>query len=174
LFSYEDWPGCRPDGRRPAERHLLRRQRYFVYLLQDIVYNGYKRAQSTRPRVPSLPSAVYRDLFAPAVPDVSRDDNRELGQAAETLTQVFKNLILESEPQSRTLTTELLRQVFRFMGEPQEAAKIEKMVDEIFSNVDGQSATGLAVREGEQRGDVASSASPGARAVVVNGRNGHA
>ena len=28
----------------PTERHLLRRQRYFRYLLQDILYHAYQRA----------------------------------------------------------------------------------------------------------------------------------
>ncbi|MFW6068931.1 MAG: hypothetical protein ACOC9E_05055 [Chloroflexota bacterium] len=124
---------------RPAERHLLRRQRYFVYMLQDMLYQGYQRARVVSPRVPSLPSEVYRQLFAPSVPDVSRDDNKELADAAETLMGVWRGLVLEEEPKSRTLTTTLLEQVFKFMGEPQEASKIRKMVDEIFSAVDGNS-----------------------------------
>ncbi len=135
---------------RPAERHLLRRQRYFVYLLQDVLYQGYERARQAMddgasfdfhaPRAagfPALPSQKYADLFAPAVPDVSRDDNLELADAAERLTRVWRGLALESEPKSRTLTTALLTQLFRFMGEPQEASLIGKMVDEIFRAVDG-------------------------------------
>lgn len=121
---------------RPAERHLLRRQRYFVYVLQDLLYQGYERARAVRPSVPALPGAVYGELFAPAVPDVSREDNVELADAAERLTRVWRGLALEEEPKSRTLTSILLTQLFRFMGEPQEARVIERMVDEIFARVD--------------------------------------
>lgn len=127
---------------RPAERHLLRRQRYFVYMLQDMLYQGYQRAMRTadggrRTAVPELPSQVYSRLFAPSVLDVSRDDNKELAEAADKLISVWRGLVLEEEPKSRTLTETLLTQIFRFMGEPQEASKIRKMVDEIFSGVDG-------------------------------------
>lgn len=122
---------------RPAERHLLRRQRYFVYMLQDMLYHGYERARMIEGvRVPSLPSKKHFELFTPAVPDVSRTDNKELADAADTLTRVWRGLALEEEPKSRTLTTVLLTQLFRFMGEPQEASTINKIVDEIFTAVD--------------------------------------
>lgn len=143
---------------RPAERHLARRQRYFVYLLQDVLYQGYRRARASVGGVPQLPSHTFSQLFAPSVPDVSRDDNKELAEAAEVLTRVWRGLVLEEEPKSKTLTETLLTQLFRFMGEPQEASMIRKMVDEIFTAVD---------RDG------AGDAGPGRRAVVVpNGVNG--
>ena len=120
----------------PAERHLLRRQEYFVYVLQDLLYQGYRRAQEVVSGLPELPSANYNELFAPAVPDVSREDNADLANAAETLTKAWRNLIFDQEPQSRTLTETLLTHFFRFMGEPQEASKISQMVDEIFAGVE--------------------------------------
>jgi hypothetical protein len=120
----------------PAERHLLRRQRYFVFVLQDLLYHGYRRVQAAVPSLPALGTQNYQRLFAPAVPDISREDNQELAHAAERLTNVYKQLVLEQEPRSRTLTKSLLTQIFRFMGEPQESTTIAKITDEIFSNLD--------------------------------------
>ena len=121
----------------PAERHLRRRQNYFVFVLSDLAWHGYRRARRARAGLPRLPSDDYRKLFAPAVPDVSRSDNAELAAAARDLTAVWKGLVLEQEGRSRTLSELLLGQVFRAMGEPQEAHTIRKITDEIFSNLDG-------------------------------------
>ena len=109
--------------------------------------------------MPALPSSNYRELFSAAVPDVSRDDNKELAEAAEVLTRVWRGLVLETEPKSRTLTEVLLTQLFRFMGEPQEASKIEKMTDEIFRAVDREKKV--------------PDAGPGRRPVAVNGNGAH-
>lgn len=117
----------------PAERHLKRRQKYFVFLLSDVVWHGYQRAKLAVPSLPTLPSMSYEKLFAPAVPDVSRTDNQALAEAASKLTDVWKGLVLEAEPKSRTLLEMLLTHTFRFMGEPQPAEKIRKMVDEMIA-----------------------------------------
>jgi len=116
----------------PAERHLRRRQQYFVWLLEDVVYHAYQRARAVRPTLPALPTASYRRLFAAAVPDISRQDNAERALAAYHLTEVWRNLVREAEPQSRRLAELLLAQVFRFMGEPQEAGVIKRVVEEMW------------------------------------------
>jgi len=117
----------------PAERHLKRRQQYFVFLLSDVVWYGYQRARLAVPSLPDLPSQSYDKLFAPAVPDVSRTDNQALAEAASKLTDVWKALVLEEEPKSRTLLETLLTHTFRFMGEPQDAQKVKKMADEMIA-----------------------------------------
>ena len=122
----------------PAERHLRRRQQYFVWLLEDVVYHAYQRARAVRPTLPALPTASYRRLFAAAVPDISRQDNAERALAAYHLTEVWRNLVREAEPQSRRLAELLLAQVFRFMGEPQEAGVIKRVVDRCGGAIAGQ------------------------------------
>lgn len=130
-----------------------------------MLYQGYRRAAAAVPNVPALPRGDYARLFAPAVPDVSRDDNKELAEAAEVLTRVWRGLVLESEPKSRTLTDVLLTQLFRFMGEPQEASKIRRMTDEIFTHVDRDAR----IDRRPQTADRGSAREGGKRPVVVNG-----
>lgn len=113
----------------PAERHLKRRQRHFVYMLQDIVATAYNRQSNAQP----LPTNDYKTLFKTAVPDVSRDDNLQLAQAAKELTGSLTNLIMETEPKSRTLLRTYLEMTFKFMGEPQSASTLDKILDEIYS-----------------------------------------
>lgn len=116
----------------PAERHLRRRQQYFVWLLEDLVFHAYQRARQVRPGLPALPSASYRQLFTAAVPDISRQDSAERALAASHLASVWRQLVLETEPQSRQLAELLLSQLFRFMGEPQEAGVVKRVVEEMF------------------------------------------
>ena len=74
----------------PTERHLLRRQRYFLYLLQDVLYQAYQRAAQIG-RLQPLPGvaegASYTELFEPAGPDISRSDNQSLAQAARQVAE---------------------------------------------------------------------------------------
>jgi hypothetical protein len=116
----------------PAERHLRRRQQYLVWLLQDIVYHAYQRARETRPEMPALPTTAYRQLFTAAVPDISRRDSADRAAAAAHLAAVWRELMWENELPSRRLAEALLAQIFRFMGEPQEAGAVREMVDEMF------------------------------------------
>jgi hypothetical protein len=111
----------------PAERHLKRRQRYMVHLLQDIAATAYQR----QPHYQPLPTLDHRKLFNTAVPDVSRDDNLQLAQAANHLTQSLTQLIHESEPKSRTLLRTYLEYVFKFMGEPQSGETLDTIIDEM-------------------------------------------
>jgi hypothetical protein len=120
----------------PAERHLRRRQQYFVWLLEDLVYHAYTRARESRPELPALPTNAYNDLFTPAIPDISRQDNADRAMAAARLAAVWNTLILDTAPKSRRLTELLLGQIFRFMGEPQTVATVAAITDDIFHNLD--------------------------------------
>lgn len=119
----------------PAERHLRRRQLYFTYILQDLIVQGYKRVNLVR-NVPKLPTSDYNKLFSVQMPDLSREDNGVLAESAYKLSQSYKNLVLETLPQSRSLTEKLLGMVFKFAGEPESETVVKKMVDEMFLNLD--------------------------------------
>ncbi len=74
----------------PAERHLARRQNYFIWLLQDITYQAYQRAHQVRPQLwPAIEENRYHILFNSAAPDVSRTDNQVLAQATNNLAAAF-------------------------------------------------------------------------------------
>ncbi len=54
----------------PTERHLVRRQKYFNFMLQDILYHAYKRAAEIGKARP-FSETDYANLFVVAAPDVS-------------------------------------------------------------------------------------------------------
>lgn len=115
----------------PAERHLRRRQHFFVHLLQDILFHAYGRAAEVG-AVPPLPTHDYRQLFTAEMPDVSRRDNLELARAANYVASAYAQLAQQTEPQSRALTRAFLRQFFRVLGEPQSERVLREMEDEMF------------------------------------------
>jgi len=114
----------------PTERHLIRRQKYFSYMLQDIVYRAYQRAAEAG-RERALPAREYDQLFIVQAPDVSRSDNAELAKASRDLAETFRvlasDLILKDKP---TLTRILLRMIFKYAGEPQNDEVIAKIIAE--------------------------------------------
>ena len=86
----------------PTERHLLRRQRYFLYLLEDLVFQAYQRAvqvgaRATRLNPPPNRERIwgaggtqdYTHLFTAVVPEISRWDNESLAHAAHDLAQAM-------------------------------------------------------------------------------------
>jgi len=103
----------------PTERHLARRQKQFVFILEDIVYQAYRRAHELFPeRWPMPAESDYSRLFTAAVPDISREDNQQLAAAARDLSAVTAQLG-EAFPGSPTLKRLMLRLVLKFAGEPQ-------------------------------------------------------
>ncbi len=114
----------------PTERHLTRRQRYFVFVLEDIVYHAYQRAHQLYPqRWPELTERDYQKLFTAAVPDITRSDNQILASASKDLAAVLDQLE-NHYPESPTLRRLLLSLVLKFAGEPQEAEAIEAILQE--------------------------------------------
>ncbi len=114
----------------PTERHLLRRQQYFTYMLQDIIYNAYQRAVE-KGKARKIKDADYDLLFLTAAPDVSRTDNEALAKASRDLAETFKvlneNLIIAEQP---TLAKLLLRMIFKFAGEPQNDDVLQTILKE--------------------------------------------
>ena len=114
----------------PTERHLLRRQQYFIYMLQDIIYNAYQRAVQVA-KARKIKDADYDLLFLTAAPDVSRSDNEALAKASRDLAETFKtlsgDLVMSEQP---TLAKLLLRMIFKFSGEPQNDEVLESILSE--------------------------------------------
>ena len=113
----------------PAERHLTRRQNYFTWMLSDLTYQAYLRANQLRPELWPLPETNnYKELFSVTAPDVSRGDNYALAQAAEKLAAAFTSIDAQY-PRSDTLRRILLKLVLNFAGE----TPTDEILDEIMN-----------------------------------------
>ena len=114
----------------PAERHLARRQRYFTWMLQDILYNAYQRANQLHPELwPEIRENRYDLLFTVSAPDVSRTDNVVLAQATYNLAGAFQS-INDQYPESETLRKLLLKLLLKFAGEQQDDETIAQIMKE--------------------------------------------
>jgi len=116
----------------PTERHLARRQNYFIYILQDIIFNAYTRqvqAGLAAP-LPSGASSDYASLFTVQSPEISRSDNESLSRSAANMADVYQILIKQLPSASPSLHRLLLKLVFKFSGEPQD----DEVIDELISS----------------------------------------
>lgn len=113
------------------ERHLRRRQNYLVFILQDCIYQAYKRAYAAG-KVRAKPSALpYDELYTVRTTDISRADNEALANAAKDLTSAFFQLFSMVEPQSSpTLTRRVMDLIFKFAGEPLPETALDAIMDE--------------------------------------------
>jgi hypothetical protein len=116
----------------PTERHLMRRQDYFVYMLEDILVQAYRRAVQSGHEKP-LPHLDYTRLFTVNVPDVSRGDNASLAQAARDIAQSFQTLSAALPGRSPSLAALMLRQVMQFAGKPVDDLLVEQIMAEGFA-----------------------------------------
>jgi hypothetical protein len=122
----------------PTERHLARRQKYFIFILQDILFNAYLRQVQAGLAAP-LPqgtSSDYNALFTVQSPAISRTDNEALSRSAANMAEVYQKIIAQlpgaSLPQAPvSLHRLLLRLVFKFSGEPQDDEVIDRMIEEV-------------------------------------------
>ena len=113
----------------PTERHLLRRQRYFGYILQDIIYQAYQRA-AMKGRIRKLSTSNYSKLFTMDVPDIRRSDNEVLAKSAMGIANAFKIMAGQLPGKSETYTKLLMKLVFRNAGEPQADDVIDEILKE--------------------------------------------
>lgn len=114
----------------PTERHLARRQNYFVFILQDILYHAYQRAHLAQPdRWPEIDETNYDKLFTAATPDISRTDNQKLATAAKELTAVLDGLSREFTGSAK-LKRLMLKLILKFAGEPQEDDFLDAVMTE--------------------------------------------
>jgi hypothetical protein len=75
----------------PPERFLVKRQQYFLYVIEDILYHAYQRAAALG-FYPALQTNDFERLFAPEIPDVSLRDNALLAEAANHIANAFASL----------------------------------------------------------------------------------
>jgi len=114
----------------PTERHLARRQKYFVFMLQDLIYQAYLRAHEVDAEAWPLPTETdYNELFLTATPDISRSDNMALAAAAKDMTSMLA-LMQANYPGSDTLRRLLLSLVLKFAGEPQDDDILDQIISE--------------------------------------------
>ena len=106
----------------PPEKHLARRQAYFAYILQDILFHAYQQAVALG-KAPPLPNDDYSTLFTIHMPDVSSRDNLQLAQAAQHMAAAMQTLSqgLQNEP-DEALKQLMRAQVLRASGETEKTA----------------------------------------------------
>jgi hypothetical protein len=121
----------------PTERHLSRRQEYFVHMLEDILYHAYQRAIQIGAQR-KLPTDNYAELFNAVFPEISRQENAALATAARDLTQALKSLEETLPKKSRTLTRHITRLAFKFAGEPIDDQHIDQILDEAYGSDPGR------------------------------------
>jgi len=114
----------------PTERHLLRRQGYFIHILQDMLYHAYQRAAEVG-FARTLKETNYDQLFQIHLPDISRWDNEALARAARDLSQAFYTLSSQLAALPPTLAREAIRLSFKFAGETISEETIRSILEEI-------------------------------------------
>jgi hypothetical protein len=115
----------------PTERKLQRKQKYFGFVLQDILYQAYLRGVKVG-KWPELPTGDYRKLFNLDIPDISREDNRNLAAAALQLSQAMREISQHLPRRSRSLSRLVLKNVMKFAGEPLPPETIEAILNESY------------------------------------------
>jgi hypothetical protein len=113
----------------PTERHLLRRQEYFEFILADIIYQAYTRAVEIGKERP-LPTDDYKKLFNLDIQDVSRTDNEMLARSSHEMAQTFKILCEQMPRRSKILNRKMIGLIFRFMGVPQADEELDMIIEE--------------------------------------------
>ncbi len=116
----------------PTERHLRRRQQYFTWMLQDILYHGYQRAVQAGACRP-LPTTDYESLFRVSAPGISRWDSESLAGSVQKVAAAFADLtpLLKGLPESYARL--LLTTSFKFMGDPLTEDQIAQLVKDLDS-----------------------------------------
>jgi hypothetical protein len=114
----------------PTERHLVRRQNYFKFILSDIIYQAYLRATQIG-AAPPIARADYESLFVFSMPDISRFDNEALAASARDLSQAYANLTATLAGAPETMQRHMLRAFFQFSGAPVSEEAIDAMISEL-------------------------------------------
>ena len=113
----------------PPERFLQKRQQYFLWLLEDILYQAFLRAVEIGAE-PAVPETNYNQLFIVDAGDVSLRDNSLLADAASTMSTAFsqlQNTILGKSPTFHRLAMNL---VLKFAGEHIDDEVLDKIISE--------------------------------------------
>jgi hypothetical protein len=114
----------------PPEKFLIKRQEYFVWLLEDILYHAFLRAVEIGTQ-PAPTETVYSALFNCEAPDVTLRDNAQLADGANKLAECFamlQNTLLGKSPTLHRLATDM---VLKFAGETVDDKVLDKIIAEV-------------------------------------------
>ena len=117
----------------PTERHLLRRQKYFSFMLQDLIFQAYQRARDLG-KVRRVSETDYEKLFSLTAPDISRSDNEALARASKDIATALVSLSGQLMGRSETFSKLMLSLVYRFAGEPQSDSVVQEILDQVKEN----------------------------------------
>ena len=117
----------------PPERMLSRRQEYFLWMLEDILYQAYLRAVEIGAE-PAITDTAYKKIFHIEAADVSLRDNNMLAEAAETLSGGFAMLQNTILGKSATFHRLAMKLMLKFAGEPQDEEVLDKIIREAKGN----------------------------------------
>jgi len=121
----------------PVERHLLRRQKYFLWMIQDIIYHAQQRAAQID-KAPTLDTNNYEKLFTIEAQDISRRDNVNLAKSARDLTLALKDVAAQFPKGSESFDRLMLRLTYKFLGEPQDDETIDEIMSESHDGTEEQ------------------------------------
>ena len=115
----------------PPEKFLIKRQEYFVWCLQDILYQAFLRAVEIG-TVATIGDggSDYSKIFNVETPDVTLRDNDQLASGAEKIANSFsvlQNTLLGKSPTLHRIAIDLM---LKFAGEPQEDQVLDKIISE--------------------------------------------
>ena len=113
----------------PTERHLLRRQQYFMFILKDLLYQAYQRAWQLG-TVRKLPTQDYDRLFTLIAPEISRWDNESVARAAREMATALDMLRQQLPGESESFLKRSLSMVLRVAGMPATDEQIETILKE--------------------------------------------
>lgn len=114
----------------PTERHLVKKQQYFSFIIQDILYQAYQR-QAAIGLARKLNTDDYSKLFVMQVPDVSRVDNVAMGQAANQITTALQSLGAQLPTMPPALQEHAVRLCFHFAGQDLGEDEIQDIIEAI-------------------------------------------
>lgn len=107
-------------------RFLRQRQAYFGWLLADLTLHAFRRRQAALGEPPAAGDAGA-DAIVVDAPDISAEDNRELAQAAQSITAALHGL-RELVGDSEALHAAGLRLFAKFAGQDFTAREVEEML----------------------------------------------
>jgi hypothetical protein len=117
----------------PPERFLQKRQQYFVWLLEDILYQAFLRSMELGIE-PAPTESNYEKLFVCDRPDVSLRDNSLLAEAGNNLAMAFATLQNTLLGKSTILHKMFIDLVFKFTGEVIDDDTLQQIISEVSAN----------------------------------------
>lgn len=113
----------------PPEKFLIKRQQYFVWLLEDIIFKAFLRAVEIGLAEP-IPDSNYKNIFTAEIPDVTLRDNDQLSKGALQIANSFavlQNILSGRSPTMQRIAADLM---LKFSGEPQADEILDRIISE--------------------------------------------